>query len=79
MYVGTLQMDIIPKQKEANLNFIDSTLAQTAQRVDLLVLPKFFTTDIFFTTKEEFVALAEPIPHSPTCHRLAPRLARNFL
>jgi predicted amidohydrolase len=71
VYAGTLQMDIIPKQKEANLNFIDSTLAQTSQRVDLLVLPEFFTTGIFFTTKEEFAALAEPIPHGPTCHRLA--------
>lgn len=67
MIIGAIQLDVIGKNKAANLDKIQRLLNQ---RADLVVLPELFSTGYFFDSREELIAMAEAVPGGYTTNRL---------
>lgn len=68
MKIGYFQFDALFGEVKRNLDRV----AQRLERVDcdLMVLPELFASGYQFVSREEVVALAEPIPDGPTTQRL---------
>lgn len=64
MKVGFLQYDVIWRDREANLAYIESKLKGAT--FDYLVLPEFFTHGYAVDSKEELLPFAEVLSDSPT-------------
>ena len=64
MKVGVIQFDCKLNQKRNNLTKVKQLLGDN--QADLWVLPELFNTGYLFSTKEELIELAEPIPDGQT-------------
>lgn len=70
MKVSILQMDVIYKDKKANLAYVSQFMSQHKQLGDIIVLPELFSTGYIFTDKSEIQPLAETLENSPTLREL---------
>ena len=64
MKVGLYQYDVKFGKKSFNLNKVTDTLLK--HNFDLMVLPELFTTGYLFSSKEELISYAEPVPNGET-------------
>jgi predicted amidohydrolase len=64
MKIGYVQMNPELGQVERNLEKIGAMISGV--RADLLVLPEMCTTGYLFLTREELLAVSEPVPGGPT-------------
>lgn len=68
MIVGSLQLNVIKKDKARNLNTIEQLINRP---VDLIVLPELFSTGYYLDSASELMEIAEEIPNGYTTRRLA--------
>lgn len=68
MKVGYYQFDCAFGEVKRNLDQVSTALSRVS--ADLLVLPELFASGYQFSTNQEVLDLAEPIPNGPTTQRL---------
>lgn len=68
MIIGSLQMNILKKNKEANLLKVENLTDNN--KVDLVVLPELFSTGYFYETSSQLWEIAEEIPNGLTTQKL---------
>jgi predicted amidohydrolase len=75
MRVGYLQFDPLFGAVARNLDLVTDRLDRV--EADLIVLPELFASGYQFVSKDEVLALAEPVPEGPTTSRLCQLAARR--
>jgi predicted amidohydrolase len=68
MKAGFYQFDIVFGDKARNLGKVTGALAQAA--FDLIVLPELFNTGFLFSSRQEVMTYAEPVPDGETSQQL---------
>ncbi len=75
MKIAAIQIDIVKRDKKANLQKVRRMLAE--QALDLAVLPELFATGYFFADRAEAKSMAEAVPQGETTQALC-RMASEF-
>jgi predicted amidohydrolase len=68
MRIGFYQFEPRLRQRELNVRRITAALARV--QADLVVMPEMCITGYLFSSRDELLGYAEPVPDGPSCQRL---------